>query len=253
MKFQRALLAAHLERPEPTLRDAGRERGEPVEQGRGRQHAIVGLAARLLDPRGCVHRVADQRDLQVAEFADCDRAAVKTGAEVGDKTELALVSGPLRAKPVESDETGANASRLVHAWSEPPGRDDLVTHLFVDFADGFGDGERKIDNKAVEQVQKAELAQALSDRSRGAHVDEQERPFLDARLIIAPRREGEERPPTEQIVDTEQEVADDDQTKREEEVDAADYHELTRHEPVHNGVDDEDDAGVEQRAQSEIR
>ena len=113
MKFQRALLAAHLERPEPTLRDAGRERGEAVEQGRGRQHAIVGLAARLLDPRGCVHRVADQRDLllQVAEFADCDRAAVKTCAEVGDKTELALVSGPLRAKPVESDETGANATR----------------------------------------------------------------------------------------------------------------------------------------------
>jgi hypothetical protein len=41
MKFQRALLAAHLERPEPTLRDAGRERGEAVEQGRGRQHAIA--------------------------------------------------------------------------------------------------------------------------------------------------------------------------------------------------------------------
>ena len=96
MKFQRALLAAHLERPEPTLRDARRQPGEAFEQGRRRQHAIVGLAARLLDPRGCVHRVADQRDLllQVAEFADGDRAAVKTGAEVGDKTELALVSGP---------------------------------------------------------------------------------------------------------------------------------------------------------------
>ena len=95
MKFQRALLAAHLERPEPTLRDAGRKRGEAVEQGRGRQHAIVRLAARLLDPRGCVHRVADQRDLllQVAEFADGDRAAVKAGAEVGDKTELALICG----------------------------------------------------------------------------------------------------------------------------------------------------------------
>jgi len=63
MKFQRPLLAAHLERPEPSLRDAGRERGEAVEQGRGREHAIVGLAARLLDPCGCVHRVADQRDL----------------------------------------------------------------------------------------------------------------------------------------------------------------------------------------------
>ena len=69
---------------------------------------------------------------------------MKAGAEVGDKTELALVSGPLRAKPVESHETGSHASRLVQAWSEPPGRDDLVTHVFVDFAAGFGDGERKI-------------------------------------------------------------------------------------------------------------
>ena len=171
MKFQRALLAAHLERPEPALRDAGRERGEAVEQGRGRQHAIVGLAARLLDPRGCVHRVADQRDLllQVAEFADGDRAAVKAGAEVGDKTELALISGRFRTKPVESGKTGADACRLVHARSEPPGRDDFVTHVFVDFAAGFGDGERKIDDEAVEQVQKAELDQALSDRkSRSA-------------------------------------------------------------------------------------
>jgi hypothetical protein len=63
MRLQRALLPAHLERPEPALRDAGRERGGTVEQGRGRQHAIVGLAARLLDPRACVHRVAAQRDL----------------------------------------------------------------------------------------------------------------------------------------------------------------------------------------------
>jgi len=67
---------------EPSLRDAGRERGEAVEQDRGRQHAIVGLAACLLDPRGCVHRVADQPDLllEVAELADGDRAAVKAGA-----------------------------------------------------------------------------------------------------------------------------------------------------------------------------
>ena len=53
------------------------------------------------------------------------------------------------------------------------------------------------------------------------HVDEQERPLLDAQLI-APRREAEG-PRTEQIVDAEREVADDHQTKREEEVDAADY------------------------------
>src|SRR6185437_6314744 len=63
--------------------------------------------------------------------------------------------------------------------------------------------ERKIDDETIEQVQKAELAQALRDRSRGAHVDEQERPLLDARLIVAPRSKGEERPRTKQIVDAE--------------------------------------------------
>jgi hypothetical protein len=40
------------------------------------------------------------------------------------------------------------------------------------------------------------------------------------------------------VRDAEQEVADDDQSKREEEVDAADHHELTRHKPIRNGVDD---------------
>jgi hypothetical protein len=123
-----------------------------------------------------------RRRRPAAELADGDRAAMKAGAEVGDKTELALIGGRFLAKPVESGKTGADASRFVHAWSEPPGRNDFVTHVFVDFAAG-GDGERKIDDEAVEQVPKAKLAQALSDRSRGAHVDEQERPLLDARLI----------------------------------------------------------------------
>ena len=111
MKFQRALLAAHLERPEPSLRYARRERGEAVEQRRGRQHAIVSLAARLLDPCGCVHRVADQRDLllKVPELANGHRAAVKAGAEIGDKTELALIGGRFLTKPVESGKTGADA------------------------------------------------------------------------------------------------------------------------------------------------
>ena len=57
--------------------------------------------------------------------------------------------GALHSLTQAAYETGANASRLM-----PPGRDDLVTPVFVDFAAGFGDGERKIDDKAVEQVQR---------------------------------------------------------------------------------------------------
>ena len=148
---------------------------------------------------------------RVAEFADGDRATVKAGAEVGDKTELALINGGrFRTKPVESGKTGADACRLVHARSEPPGRDDFVTHVFVNLAAGFGDGERNIDDEAVEQVEKPEFAEALGNGGRGAHIDEKQRPLLEARMVIAPRGEGEERARTEKIVDAEQEVADDD-------------------------------------------
>jgi hypothetical protein len=45
----------------------------------------------------------------------------------------------------------------------------------VNFAASLGDGERKIDDEAVEQGKKAQLAQALGGRGRRAHIDEEER------------------------------------------------------------------------------
>ena len=73
-------------------------------------------------------------------------ALTQAAAQAGSRISISINRSP-------AYETGANASRL-YAWSEPPGRDDLVTPVFVDFAAGFGDGERKIDDKAVEQVQR---------------------------------------------------------------------------------------------------
>jgi len=146
MKLERALLAAHLERPEPALCDARRERGEA---GRARLRTPARDCRSRGTPAGSARLCSSCRRSarSPSSFSRARRrrpAAVKAGPEVGDKTELALVSGRLRAKPVESGETGADACRLVHARSEPPGRDDLITNVFVDFAAGFDDGERPV-------------------------------------------------------------------------------------------------------------
>ena len=98
----------------PSLRQihSGRQYSKAIkERGRG-ENAIFSFAAGLDNAGGGVHRIADQRDLllQIAEFADSDRAAVKAGAEVGDEAEVALVSGPLRVYPVERAEAGAHQS-----------------------------------------------------------------------------------------------------------------------------------------------
>ena len=80
---------------------------------------------------------------------------MKAGAEVGALAERALVSRTLLAEPFESGKACADTSGRVRARSEPPGRDDLVADIFMDFAAGFGDGERHIGDEAVEEVQEA--------------------------------------------------------------------------------------------------
>ena len=101
VKLERALLAAHRELAKRPAHHAGRQRGEAGKQGRGRQHAIVGFAASLLDALGGVHRVADEGDLLLerAELTDGDRAGVKGGAEI-----CALAE---RARPLPSAERSA--------------------------------------------------------------------------------------------------------------------------------------------------
>ena len=106
---------------------------------------------------------------------------MKASAEVGDEAEVALVSGAVARRSGRSAEAGAHAVDLVRARSEPPGRDHLVADIFVDLAAGLGDSERHVGDETVEQIQNAQLADALGDRGRGAHVDEQQRALLDTR------------------------------------------------------------------------
>src|SRR5215467_4480054 len=63
IKLKSALLAAHGELPKPAPSDAARQRGETLDEGRGGEHPIVGVAAGLQNAGGGVHRVADQCNL----------------------------------------------------------------------------------------------------------------------------------------------------------------------------------------------
>ena len=187
VNLDRLALAAQRQRPQRALADAGGKRGEALQQRRRGEHAATGFAAGLFDARGGVHRVADQRDLhlEIAEFAHDHRTAMKAGAEIGAEAEFADVAGGAGGEAVEGGKTGAHAAGLVKAGGEPPRADDLVADVFVDLAARLGDGERDVGDEAVEEVHEAQLAEALGDRGGGAHVDEQQRAFLDARVVIA--------------------------------------------------------------------
>jgi len=108
--------------PKATPHDAGRQRGETLDEGRGGEHPIVGVAARLQNAGGGIHRVADERDLspQSPEFADRNRAAVQAGAEVGDDAKLAIVDRALRGDPLEGSENGADARGRIRAGRKAP-------------------------------------------------------------------------------------------------------------------------------------
>ena len=242
-------LAAHRQRAERAPRDADRQRGEPLQQRRRGEHAAIGVAAGLHDARGGVHGVADQRDLhlEIAEFAHHHGTAVKGGAEIGAEAEFADVGGAARSEAVEGGKAGAHAAGLVSAGGEPPGGDDLVADIFVDLAARLGDGERQVGDEAVEEVEEAQLAEALGDRGGGAHVDEQQRALLDARVVIAPRDEGEQHARAEQRVDAEQQVEAEAERDREDHVGAGDGGDIAGgvgHQLVHGALDQQEDADI---------
>ena len=122
----------------------------------------------------------------------------------------------------------------------------------MDLAAGLGDSERHVGDETVEQIQNAQLADALSNRGRGAHVDEQQRALLDTRMVVASRGKGEERSGTQQLVDAEEQGGGDDKDEGKQEVDAADRHETTRQDRVRDAVDDDDDGSIKTRPQGEI-
>jgi hypothetical protein len=146
----------------------------------------------------------------------------EAGAEVGNDAELTLVGWPVREEPVESCESRTHAGGPVRAGRKPPCRDHLVADIFMDVAAGFGDGERHVGDKAVEQIEITQLAETLGDGGRGAQVDEEEGPLLDPGIVVAPGGEGEEHAAAEEIIDAEQEIRADHKRDRKQNVAPAD-------------------------------
>src|ERR1700722_20286681 len=110
---------------------------------------------------------------------------MKPRAKIGAAAKIALVGGAALGEAVEGRKTGAHAGGLVQACGQRPGGDDFVADIFVDFAAGLGDGQRQVGDESVEEVQKAFLAYALSDRCGGAHVGEEQKKSLTPREGVA--------------------------------------------------------------------
>ena len=87
----------------------------------------------------------------------------KGRAEVGAKPN-ARSRPSLRAEPVDAAKQASRASGLVHARSEPPGRDQLVADIFLDLAASVRDGERNVSYDPVEQGEEAQFAEPFGDR-----------------------------------------------------------------------------------------
>jgi len=76
--------------------------------------------------------------------------------------------GALRGDPVEGGEGGVDARRRIRAGREVPCCDHLVADILVNSAARFRDSERHVADKAVEQAEIAQFAEALGDGGRRA-------------------------------------------------------------------------------------
>ena len=158
----------------------------------------------------------------------------------------------LRSDPVEGGESGVDARRRIRAGRKAPCCDHLVADIFVNSAARFGDGERHVADKAVQQAEIPQFAEALGDGGRGAHVDEQERALLDPGVMIAPGGEGEQHARAEEVVDTEEENHANRRHQRNDEIEGADSRKASPRRLIDNDDDEYDDADVKDRTQREI-
>ena len=183
----------------------------------------IELATGVENARRRVHRIADERDLLLerTDFADCDGAAMERRAEIRADAEIPLVSVAPGREPVARREAGAHDPRVVAAGLQPPGRNDLVSDIFVDLAAVLHDRLRDVDDEGVEQVEKARLAEALGGGCRGAQIDEQQRALLAPRPVVASRREGEQNPGPSRSAIAYMQVSDDGEREGESNVEQA--------------------------------
>jgi len=160
--------------------------------------------------------------------------------------------GALRGDPVEGGEGGVDARRRIRAGREVPCCDHLVADILVNSAARFRDSERHVADKAVEQAEIAQFAEALGDGGRGAHVDEQERALLNPGVMIPPGGEGEQHARAEEVVDAEEKSHANHRHHRNDDVDGPDFRKASPRCFIDNDDDEYDDADVKDRTQREI-
>ena len=199
--LERLKLAARYDRRHRLGRDRFGQTGQAFDQRARGEHASAVHPAGVEDAGGRVHRVADEGDLLLrrADLAQDDDPGVQRGAEVRVHAEAELIERPARPEPVARVEAGAHDSGLVPARPQAPRGDDLVAHVLVDLAAVLLDRRRDVDDESVEDFEEARLSEPFPRGRRATQVDEQERPFLGARTVIAAGGEGEQDSGPEQV------------------------------------------------------
>jgi len=89
-----------------------------------------------------------------------------------------------------------------------------------------------------------QLAEALGDGCRAAHVDEEKRALLDPRVMIAPRSKGEQHAGAEEVVDAEEKNHPNRPHQRSDEVDGPNCSKATPRRLIDDDDDEYDGADV---------
>ena len=204
----RLLLATHRQGTQRATRHTGGKRADALNQRRSRQHAATGVTARFLYPRGCVHGVADQRDLllKIVKLPNDDRTAMKPGAKIGAAAKIALVGGAARGEAVMGDETGAHAASTVQARLGEVHFLDFLNRFITDLSLAIAETGGEIHKYAGDEIIATWTLAALGNCGGRAHIDEQQHALLKARVVITPGDKGEEYARAKQIVDAQQEI-----------------------------------------------
>src|SRR5208337_2865881 len=194
--------AAQPEVTERAFDNPGRQL-EPIDQIRRSKDAIAGLPAEVLDSSRGVDGVAEEDDLRLdrPHLAGDHRTAMQRGAEIDGNAEFTPVFARLSGERVKSAEASRYATGLAYPFFELPCRDQFVADVAVDFAAGPDNWVGKIGHKTIEQAVKDERAEPLSQSRRALHVDEQQNPLFQMRLVIAAGDKAQQHVLPEQPVD----------------------------------------------------
>ena len=178
-------------------------------------------------------------------------AAMQGRAEIGADAEVPPVVVATGREPIAGRKTCPHDSRIVAVGVKSPGGDDLVADIFVNLPAVFDDRLRDIGDESAEEIEKARLAETLGGRGRCGEIDEQERPLLQPRAMIAPNRERKEDARPKQLGHPEHKISGDGDGKPECDVDEGDRLRAVE-QPDEENLDHNDHDEIGSRAQAEI-